>query len=135
MTAEHPYAHLLRAIADGKTMQYQSSNGTWTEVTIKEALEVLTEARHSPHRMRVKPDTIRIGAQEIAAPMRQAPCLQTSYFVPALSSYGPSFTGRWDGVDIDIDRLRKGLCFASEADANAVTEAVLTLLAPAGAQA
>lgn len=135
MTTEYPYAHLLRAIADGRALQFECSNGEFIDLIPQDALEVLSGARHSPKRLRIKPAMIRIGEREVPAPLRVRPARGAEYFTSRLGDHALWIRGVWDGGFVDDRLFERGLCFAFPGDAEAFTQAVLALLAPAGAQA
>lgn len=70
---EHKYAQVLRWIADGKTVQWQDSNGVLHDQDPNQALKEIAYRDWHPDRYRLAPDTITINGIEIEAPFAPAP--------------------------------------------------------------
>lgn len=133
MTKEHKDAAILRALADGRVIQYRHT-GIWYDYDSEDALVRLS--RHELSDMvRVKPDTIQIGELEVARPMQVEPAIGTPFFYPHLGY--ASFSGRdvWTSNDADNRYLHHGLCFASDAEAQSAARAIFALFAPHGVPA
>lgn len=85
-----PYAHILRAIADGET-RFQiiplQSDGTWQPCNASQMLEMIQRRRIPPEHMRVEPRIIRINGHEVPEPLREMPPDGTLVFWP---SFGPN---------------------------------------------
>lgn len=82
-----PYAHILRAIADGKDIQRQASNGNWLDKNHGDALIEIGQKTHAPSRYRVKPKVIIINGMEVPEPLCEMPSSNTIVFWP---SFGPN---------------------------------------------
>lgn len=120
MTTPHPKADLLRAIADGRQMQIKRPS-EWRDCDASTALAGLASV--APHHIRIKPNTVTINGIECPAPMTEAPEYGDIYWVPYFD--GDLEGVEWCGFTLDVSRLEAGLCFATEADAKAVAEAML----------
>lgn len=120
MTIPHPHADLLRAIADGRQMQIKRPS-EWRDCDASTALAGLASV--APHHIRIKPDTVIVNGVECPAPMTEAP--EGSYWIPIIDSDSASDEFWWRADHSDLLWLERGLCFATEADAQAVAEAML----------
>lgn len=61
---QHPQAEILRAIADGKEVQYRSEvTGDWLDC------HLFTIARHPDWTFRIKPKTLSINGREFECPI------------------------------------------------------------------
>jgi len=69
MTQEHPQAELLRAIADGKQMQYGTS--CFEDCTATLALEAICSGDWL--RLRIKPETVMVNGVECDKPDMNGP--------------------------------------------------------------
>ena len=69
MTTPHKHADILRAIADGKEIEYSTEAGYWS----KADLGILF--RNPGCLFRIKPETITINGVECPAPVKQNGCL------------------------------------------------------------
>jgi len=65
---KHPYAHILIAIAEGKEIQWNKSQGGWETQSPDDTLHEITHGEYSPERYRIKPATILINGVECEAP-------------------------------------------------------------------
>ena len=123
----HPQAHILRAIADGHTEFEYRYITKWKNCSVSFMVSNLfaNENVVRPHyEFRIKPATIRIGDVEVNAPLRVAPDKDSPYWVLDIDmdkSY-------WVDDDIDNERFKRGLCFATEADAIAARDAIVKML-------
>jgi hypothetical protein len=133
MNTPYPHADLLRAIADGQPLEQLNRVHEWHPVSPGCALVAISQDMASG--LRLKPATIWIGLREVAAPLCIEPSHGSRYFVPTLGDSDGCFSSRWDSDRYDDHRFRSGLCFSSQADAEAVAKALFFLLAPKGAQA
>lgn len=68
MTTPHPYSSILHAIAEGKEIQWQSSQGEWITQTPSEVLEEIVDPDWPIGRFRIKPATITINGCEVECP-------------------------------------------------------------------
>ena len=126
MTTPHPNADLLRAIADGKQMQGRlTADGCdWFDIYPDQAIGAI--ASDYSMDIRIKPGTVTINGIECPAPMRKKPSYGSIYYMPAIDLMSRSAIGfTWVGGSTDEFLFDRGLCFATEADAKAVAEAML----------
>lgn len=84
---QHPYANILRAIADGEEIQWQASSGNWLNKDHGDSLIEIGQMTYVSSRYRVKPKTITINGFDVHEPLRQMPPPDTEVFWP---SFGPN---------------------------------------------
>lgn len=85
---QHPYAEILRAIADGKEIEWLGCDEVWSSQDADEALSEIADTVFAPESYRVKPETISINGIEVPKPLAE---LQEE------TLFWPSFTGNADG--------------------------------------
>lgn len=122
---EHPQAEILRAIADGKTVQMRNAvnleDNEWWEPS--DALGYINSGKHE---FRVKPETITINGHEVPCPVREPLEVGTKYWLagpnrPEIAEY---FT--WRNQQMDEIWLKRGLIHLTEEAAIAHAEALLS---------
>jgi hypothetical protein len=86
MTTPHPYATILRAIADGEVIQFEAHEGHWSDQGATATLIEISDEEYSPGRYRIKPSTITINGHEVPEPIRELPQDGVTVFWP---SFGP----------------------------------------------
>ena len=124
----HPYSTILKAVAEGKTVQALEANvdpnipGVWTDITAEAALAAVTAETYVPEDMRVKPDTVVINGYEVLAPLREAPTCGTEYYYASRSKTALKYV--WAGSAMDYNFLDMGVVFLSKEDAAAYVKAV-----------
>lgn len=120
----HPQADILRAIADGKTIE--ASHPRWNHGAWMTNCSPLTVIGSPDWRLRVKPETININNIVICAPER-APLEQwMTYYIPNLINNGRYDIFHWTGSDENIRHLALGLVHLSADNAIAHTKAMLS---------
>ena len=124
----HPYSTILKAVAEGKTIQALEANvdpdlpSVWTDIAAEEALAAALEETYAPEDLRVKPDTVVINGYEVLAPLREAPACGTEYYHVSRSK---SFTKYiWRNSVMDYNFLDMGVVFLSKEDAAAYVKAM-----------
>ena len=124
----HPYSTILKAVAEGKTIQALEANvdpdlpSVWTDIAAEEALAAALEETYAPEDLRVKPDTVIINGHEVLAPLREAPACGTEYYHVSRSK---SFTKYvWRNSVMDYNFLDMGVVFLSKEDAAAYVKAM-----------
>ena len=124
----HPYSIILKAVAEGKTIQALEANvdpdlpSVWTDIAAEEALAAALEETYAPEDLRVKPDTVVINGYEVLAPLREAPACGTEYYHVSRSK---SFTKYiWRNSVMDYNFLDMGVVFLSKEDAAAYVKAM-----------
>ena len=124
----HPYSIILKAVAEGKTIQSLEANAdpaipnVWTDITPEAALAAVTAKSYAPEYMRVKPDTVVINGYKVLAPLREAPACGTEYYYTSRSQ--PALKYVWAGSVMDYNFLDMGVVFLSKEDAAAYIKAV-----------
>lgn len=124
----HPYSNILKAVAEGKTVQVLEANvdpdlpSVWIDITADDALADISEETYTPEEMRVKPDTVIINGHEVLSPLREAPTCGTEYYNASRSK---SFTKYvWRNSVMDCNFLDMGVVFLSKEDAAAYVKAM-----------
>ena len=124
----HPYSIILKAVAEGKTVQALEANvdpyipNVWTDITPEAVLAAVTAETYVPEDMRVKPDTVVINGYEVLAPLREAPTCGTEYYHASRSKTALKYV--WAGSAMDYNFLDMGVVFLSKGDAAAYVKAV-----------
>ena len=124
----HPYSIILKAVAEGKTIQALEANvdpdipSVWTDITAEEALAAVTAETYAPEDMRVKPDTVIINGHEVLSPLREAPDCGTEYYYASRSKTALKYV--WAGSAMDYNFLDMGVVFLSKEDSAAYVKAV-----------
>ena len=124
----HPYSIILKAVAEGKTIQSLEANAdpaipnVWTDITPEAALAAVTAETYAPEDMRVKPDTVIINGHEVLAPLREAPACGTEYYHVTRSKIYVKYV--WRNSAMDYNFLDMGVVFLSKGDAAAYVKAL-----------
>ena len=124
----HPYSTILKAVAEGKTIQTLEANvnpvlpGVWADITAEVALASVSAGTYAPEDMRVKPDTVVINGHEVLAPLRSAPTCGTEYYHASRSKTALKYV--WAGSAMDYNFLDMGVVFLSKEDEAAYVKAV-----------
>lgn len=123
---EHPYAWILRAIADGDEVQWQDRHGQWKYQAVETTLTEVADECYEPSRYRVKPKVIVINGVFVPVPMKEAPEVNTVVFIadPCNSNLFVEFhTG---GGMLSKKKFDTGLCHSTEEAAVIHTKALLS---------
>lgn len=129
---EHPYADILRAIADGKQIQIlKHGHSKWEDVSGQVALSLVyynTEYAIDENKtiIRIKPKTININGIEVPEPAREPLKEEQQYwfvYIDASRSQGQS---RWDDDPIDYTRLDMGIIHLTKEAAETHAKALLS---------
>lgn len=120
----HPYSTILKAVAEGKTIQVVDPDipSVWTDITAEAALAAVSAETYTPEDMRVKPDVVIINGYEVLAPLREAPACGTEYYPATRSKV--SLKHVWQNAATDYNLLDMGVVFLSKEDAAAYVKAV-----------
>ena len=127
---EHVNAEILRAIADGKKVQYHhfSSPLEWkTHDNEDTVLCWKLLAGSDIYEWRIAPETITIGEHEVPAPEREAPEVGKKFWT--LTPFGGATHFTWDGTKACYDALSSGFVHLTEEAALHHYEAIKSLLA------
>lgn len=133
---EHVNAEILRAIADGKKVQYRHTwpdnggthYGLWKDFDGKQ-LEACLDLLKGviTIKWRIAPETITIGEHEVPAPEREAPEVGKKFWT--LTPFGGATHFTWDGTKACYDALSSGFVHLTEKAAQQHYEAIKNLLA------
>ena len=130
----HPYSTILKAVAEGKTIQVLEANvdpdlpSVWIDITADDALADVSEETYLPEEMRVKPDTVVINEYEVMAPLREAPACGTEYYHITRSKTSLKYV--WHNSAMDYNFLDMGVVFLSKEDAAAFAKALFNPTTP-----
>ena len=130
----HPYSIILKAVAEGKTIQVLEANvdpdlpSVWIDITADDALADVSEETYTPEEMRVKPDTVVINGYEVMAPLREAPACGTEYYHITRSKTSLKYV--WHNSAMDYNFLDMGVVFLSKEDAAAFAKALFNPITP-----
>lgn len=101
MSQPHPQAYILRAIADGKTIEGRYLDSPWV---------VLPEPwTCNGWEFRIKPETISVAGHEFPAPVREPLEDGTKYWQPQPGSIDLQSPWLWSGHRVDEFFLKRGL--------------------------
>lgn len=125
MKTEHKYAQVLRWIADGEQVQWQSSNGQWLDESAEGVLQEILSDKFIVDRYRIKPKTIMIGDVECEAPL-MSPEIDKELWVfsveemdACLTYHDPYFSKSRNAADSGLFFASKEACLAAH---NAITK-------------
>ena len=124
----HPYSTILKAVAEGKTIQALEANvdpdlpSVWTDIAAEEALAAALEETYAPEDLRVKPDTVVINGHEVIAPAREVLSCGTEYYHVSRSNTFTKYV--WRNSVMDYNFLDMGVVFLSKEDAAAYVKAM-----------
>ena len=131
---EHVNAEILRAIADGKKVQYRDvesgedwvRNGPWKDFDVNSIEACWNLLAPGKHQWRIAPETIKIGEYEVPAPCREVPeAVQKVWAIHPINRVEP-FT--WYGSKACHDALKSGFVHLTEEAAEKHYEAFKNLL-------
>ena len=126
---EHINAEILRAIADGKKVQYRHNHHPlgWEVLDNEDTFmcwKLLTGSNILE--WRIAPETIKIGEYEVPEPCREAPEVGFKFWV--LTPFGGAALFTWDGSKPCYDALEGGFVHLTEKSAEQHYEAIKSLL-------
>ena len=122
-----PFAEILTAIGQGRDIQFKSAlDGQWVGVPTSSVLRSIVNGSADATFLRVKPETVRIGAVEVTAPLREALKVGEVYFY--FEVFPRHFV--WDGGASDMALLKRGIAFRTSDERDAAMSAVLAIFAP-----
>ena len=130
----HPYSIILKAVAEGKTIQVLEANvdpdlpSVWIDITADDALADVSDESYAPEDMRVKPDTVVINGYDVLAPLREAPACGTEYYHITRSKTSLKYV--WHNSAMDYNFLDMGVVFLSKEDAAAFAKALFNPITP-----
>lgn len=124
---EHPQADILRAIADGKTVQMRSTknydDNEWWEPT-----DVLGYINSDKHEFRIKPETMSINGHEFPIPVRWPLKEGKEYWIAELEVISMAGQAIWRCDEHDFRWLKRGLIQLTEEGAIAQAKAMIAAI-------
>lgn len=120
----HPQADILRAIADGKTIEVKElidNENAWEEVC-----NPWNFILHKDYELRIKPALININGHEVPEPVREPLKKLNRYWFVDFSENRCFCESEWDGDEMDYFRLQLGLIHLTKESAIAHTKALLS---------
>ena len=127
---EHVNAEILRAIADGKKVQYRHTSSGWEFFDCSDGFLCWKLLKGSAIEWRIAPKTIKtikIGEYEVPEPCREPLHSKQRFWVVNLFIGPQHFT--WDGSKEDYHALNCGFVHLTEEAAQQHYEAIKSLLA------
>lgn len=123
----HPYAEILRAIADGEEVQYLNKVfNEWMGVSHASALRFIYEEKFEPDYIRVKPQTININGYEIPEPLMIVPEVNTTVFIADPCNINLVVEFRTGGGSLSKEKFNTGLCHSTKEAAVIHAKALLS---------
>ena len=131
---EHVNAEILRAIADGKEVQYRdvakgedwSWNGPWEDFDASNVEACWNLLAPGKRRWRIAPKTIKIGDFEVPEPCREP--LKAGQEFWAVNPFSGPQKFDWDGSKDDYHALDSGFVHLTKEAARQHYEAIKSLL-------
>ena len=131
---EHPNAEILRAIADGKKVQYRrviavlgrKYTSKWYNFNVKSVEACCNLLAAGKHEWRLAPKTIKIAQYEVPEPVREPLNRGQKFWVVSPFTGLDSYT--WYGDKEDFFALESGFVHLSEEDAQQHYEVLKKLL-------
>lgn len=131
MKTPHPYAEVLRAVADGEDIEFADAKSTpnrWVPISGQAALNQVAYNTHL--KFRVKPKTIRIGDYDVPEPMRVEPEEDAEFFLPAVLLSRKHILCSWAGHPEQYEHLAAGFCHSTAEAAELHAKALISLTSP-----
>ena len=126
---EHVNAEILRAIAEGKKVQYRErhSPSGWEFFDSSDRFLCCYLLEGDAIDWRIAPETVKIGDVEVPEPCREAPEVGKKFWT--LTPFGGATHFTWDGTKACYDALSSGFVHLTEEAALQHYEAIKNLLA------
>lgn len=111
---EHPYAAILRAIADGDELEGQDNSGKWHLEYNDAILIEIANKEYPPQTYRIKPKTININGIEVQEPCREPLTRGTTYWIPVVGAAKLVVSFPWSEDKYDYIVLAQGIIHLTE---------------------
>ncbi len=126
MNTPHPQAEILRAIADGKTIQVRHIGHEpviWQ--TVEHPLVFIGDCATE---LRIESKTVAINNIEVPCPVREKLKVGDKYWIPDVKCPDGYLydSDTWDGYVLDMSRLKAGVIHLTKESAIAHAEALLS---------
>ena len=108
---KHEYADILEAIAANKNVKLQrtyASGVLWENIDVTAAFNIILHG--CADRIRITPETIRIGDMDVPMPMQVVPAEGTKYWAVSVADKEMSFPSTWTSHSLDFLRLKRNIC-------------------------
>lgn len=122
---EHPYAHILRAIADGETIQLKAVDA-WIDKDHATVLALISSGRYTQEGIRVKPRTIEINGCAVPEPLRVEPEHGDIVYAVDLLAGKSTVSFAWTGSDKDRVLLQRGVLHLTKEACRAHAHALIS---------
>ena len=118
---------LLRAIADGTTVQMRTPNSLWITLSPSAAVLEVARAMDAEHcaSLRVKPAFIIVNGVEVPMHEVSTPALGTKYWLVSIATPSAPVPESWTGHKADFSRLEAGRVYLNRDHAVARGEAMM----------
>lgn len=123
---EHPYAHILRAIADGETIQLKAE-GAWINKDPATVLALISSGAYTQEGIRVKPHTIEINGCAVPEPLRTPPEVGRVVYAVDLLAQKSTATFGWTGSNDDRVLLQRGILHLTKEACRAHAHALISV--------
>lgn len=120
----HPQAEILRAIADGKTIEARRIKSPIDEEW-HEPHEAIYLVNDDNYELRIKPETITINGHEVPCPVREPLPVGTLYWQANIGSNELEAAWKWSDHDVDKFLLRRALIQLTKEGAIAQAKAMI----------
>lgn len=117
---EHPQAEILRAIADGKTIEGKHLDGQWVPHP-----SPWLRIGDLSWQLRIKSETIALAGHEFPSPVREPLKTGTPYWQVTAGSNNLCTQWRWNGDHSDMTLLKRRLIQLTEEGAIAQARAMI----------
>lgn len=108
---QHPYADILRAIADGLTVDRKNATPGWSEENSDAILhDIANGTALAPGSYRIKPHTVLVNGKEVPAPLSATPADGAMVWHATVCVNGH----HWRGYDVQLRQLAGGELFATD---------------------
>ena len=126
---EHVNAEILRAIADGKKVQYRErhSSSGWEFFDSSDEFLCWKLLKGGSTEWRIAPKIVKIGEHEVPEPCREAFCSGQKFW--AVNPFAGPQCFTWDGSKEDYHALNSGFAHLTKEAAEQHYEAIKSLLA------
>lgn len=109
---EHPYANILRAIADGEVIQVKLEDA-WMTKRPEEILHLIADGSYEQTGIRVKPRTIEINGAVVPEPLRVEPKSGQVVFMIDLAADKCTYEFNWRDTPSNYNLLQRGIIHAT----------------------
>lgn len=118
----HPYAEVLRAIADGQSIQFMpEGSNQWVDRSATNVLRMVQLETEDPIQFRIKPQMVNVNGRTVPAPLQNTPENGTMVWQATICANGE----HWAGAEHQLRLLQAGKLFMSSSDCHEHAAALL----------